>query len=121
MKRWTRAELNEHLNRRKHADDSAELPDAEPEQPAGAEHVDSDQGKGPGKARIIIRYLSLRTSLLDEDNLAGGTKYLTDALRAGGIIPGDDPRSVKIEWDQQKVPHKDQEETVVTIIYPQQP
>ncbi len=40
-------------------------------------------------------------------------------MRAIGIIPGDDPCSVKIEWDQQKVSHKDQEETVVTIIYPQ--
>ena len=40
-------------------------------------------------------------------------------MRAIGIIPGDDPGSVKIEWDQQKVSHKDQEETVVTIIYPQ--
>ena len=121
MKRWTKAELDEHINRRKYADDSAQLPDAEPEQSPRAEPLDTDQGEGPRKARIVVRYLSLRTSLLDEDNLAGGTKYITDALRAGKLIPGDDPRSVKIEWEQQKVPHKDQEETVVTITYPQHP
>lgn len=119
MKRWTKAELNEHLNRRKHADDSAELPDTEPEQPPRAEPLDTDQGKGPSKARIVVRIVSMRTSLLDEDNLAGGSKYLTDALRYGGFLKSDDPLSTKIEWEQQKVPHKDQEETVVTITYPQ--
>ena len=119
MKRWTKAELNEHLDRWKHADHSAQPPDAEPEQPPRPEPLDTDKREGPRKARIVVRYLSLRTSLLDDDNHAGGSKYFTDAMRAIGIIPGDDPCSVKIEWDQQKVSHKDQEETVVTIIYPQ--
>lgn len=118
MRRWTKAELNEHLNRRKHADDSAELPDAEPEQSPRAEPLGADQGKGSGDGRTVVRIVSRRTRLLDADNLAGGTKYLTDAIRKVGLLVEDSPESVALEFAQQKVSHKDQEETVVTIIYP---
>ena len=79
----------------------------------------TDQGEGPGKARITLRVRSLRTRLLDADNLAGGSKFFVDAIRRMGLVPEDDPESVALEFAQQKVSHKDQEETVVTIIYAQ--
>lgn len=118
MNRWGRREYNEYLHRREKADDSAPVPDPQPEQSPRPESLGSDQGEGPGKGRIVVRIISLRTSLLDEDNLAGGCKYITDAIRNVGLIRDDNPGATALRWEQKKVPHKDQEETVIEITYP---
>ena len=118
MSRWDEAQLNEYLHRGKDADHQAPVSDAKPEQSARPEPLGTDQGEGPRKGRTIVRIISLRTSLLDEDNLAGGSKYLTDALRYAGLLKSDDPLSTSLGWRQEKVPHKDQEETIIQITYP---
>jgi hypothetical protein len=66
------------------------------------------------KNRITLRITRYSTRLLDEDNLAG-SKLLTDQLRYAGIIPSDDPESLKIINDQAKVKHKTEERTEVRI------
>ena len=66
------------------------------------------------KKRISLRITRYATRLLDEDNL-GGSKLLTDQLRYAGIIPNDDPESVKIILDQIKVKHKAEERTEIEI------
>lgn len=118
MSGWTTEKLNEYLNRRKDAPNQAPVSRPKSEQPARPEPLGSDEGKGPGENRTIVRILSLRTSLLDEDNLAGGCKYITDALRYSGVLRGDDPLQTALRWEQEKVPHKAQEETVIEITYP---
>lgn len=118
MSRWDEAQLNEYLHRGKDADHKAPVSDAKPEQSARPESLGTDQGEGPRKGRTVVRIVSLRTSLLDEDNLAGGSKYLTDALRYAGLLKSDDPLSTSLGWQQEKVPHKNQEETIIQITYP---
>lgn len=118
MSRWDKAQLNEYLHRRENPDNPTPVPEPEPEQPTRPEPLGTDQGKGPRENRVVVRIVSLRTSLLDEDNLAGGCKYITDALRYAGLLKSDDPLSTALRWEQEKVPHKDQEETIIQIAYP---
>ena len=66
------------------------------------------------KKRITLRITRYSTRLLDEDNLAG-SKLLTDQLRYAGIIPSDDPESLKIINDQVKVKRRTEERTEVRI------
>ncbi len=50
--------------------------------------------------RFLVRIVSYRKRLLDEDNLA--EKYHIDLLRYAGILPSDTPGICKIEVSQQK-------------------
>lgn len=75
-------------------------------------------GKEKGTGRIILSYSGYRQRLLDPDNFAGGTKFLTDALRYCGAIPSDSDDQITLEFSQKKVATKEQEKTLVTIQYP---
>lgn len=61
----------------------------------------------------LVRLTSFRVRLLDEDNLVA--KWHVDALRYAGILHGDDPSQAHIETRQQKVAHRNQERTEITV------
>lgn len=71
--------------------------------------------KTQGARRTILRYTSYRQRFLDIDNLAGGTKFLTDALRYCGAISGDTQDEIILEVAQKKVAQKAQQKTLIEI------
>src|SRR5215469_16172004 len=76
------------------------------------------QGKTKGRQRIGVRVCSYRVRPVDPDNLAGGCKPLLDALRNGGITPDDNPETITLTVEQQKVPSYARERTEIEIVYP---
>lgn len=66
--------------------------------------------------RIILRIICHRVRLQDEDNSL--FKPLVDQLRYAGLIPEDDPATIKLETDQIRVKTKKEEGTEILILYP---
>lgn len=96
---------------------NAGLPDPEPKR---------DRRKALGKGApdeegrtlrplFCVTIVSYRTRLLDEDNLKGGAKFLTDAMRYEKLIPGDSPKDIILDVSQVKVSTEAEEGTVVCI------
>lgn len=61
----------------------------------------------------LVRVVSFRVRLLDEDNLC--EKWHVDALRYAGILPDDAPGKARIETRQEKVGSKAEERTEITV------
>jgi hypothetical protein len=90
------------------------IPNPKPEPALGEALQSNSKAQKGSKKRITLRITRYSTRLLDEDNLAG-SKLLTDQLRYAGIIPSDDPESLKIINDQVKVKHKTEERTEIRV------
>lgn len=71
------------------------------------------QGQDGHPDRVLVRVVSHRRRLLDEDNLA--EKYFVDCCRYAGLISGDSPGQAKIEVCQVKVATKADERTEILI------
>ena len=71
------------------------------------------QAQAKDTRKRFVRVVSYRVVLLDEDNLC--EKFLVDALRYAGAIPGDSPDRCRIVTTQEKVAHFDEERTEVTV------
>lgn len=63
--------------------------------------------------RYVVRIISVRIRLLDEDNLC--PKYAVDFLRYCGAIPSDAPGKCKVETTQRKVEKGEEEHTEVRV------
>ena len=61
----------------------------------------------------IVSIKAYRCRLLDEDNIC--EKYHIDALRYAGIIPEDDPGTVRIKTSQSKVSKKCYEKIQIRV------
>lgn len=72
------------------------------------------QAKERHSKRYVIRIVSVRTRLLDQDNLS--PKYLCDFLRYCGAIPTDAPGTTKIEITQRKVGKEEKEHTEIVVL-----
>ena len=68
--------------------------------------------------RIRVRFVGRRVRPLDPDNFAGSVKDALDGLRHVGLIDGDEPWRIVLETEQEKVRHREEEETVIIITYP---
>lgn len=84
------------------------------ERRAGHESLATRKAQERNSERLLVRVVSIRKRLLDEDNLC--EKYLVDCLRYIGAIPGDEPEKVKIETSQRKAEKGEQEQTLVEIL-----
>lgn len=71
------------------------------------------QAQASDSGRYLVRVVSYRTRLLDEDNLA--EKYHVDACRYAGLIPTDSPDRTTIHVSQEKVKTKAEERTEIMI------
>ena len=91
------------------------LPDPKPEPAPRKESLDSNQAQKAGQGRFEVSIERRGTKTLDADNLAGGAKYLCDALRYEGIINDDDPASLVLHVSQRKT-RKEEIGTQITII-----
>ena len=93
-----------------------ELRHTKPEHNAGEEQVVVNEDEEGGAGRITVRITRHGVRLLDADNLAGGVKYLVDALRYQGLIPNDDPTTIRLVVNQRKT-KKAQVGTKILISY----
>lgn len=83
------------------------------ERAAGNAPVAKDQGEEGHSGKLLIRFESVRKRLCDPDNIA--VKWLLDALRYSGAIPGDEPEKIAIEVAQRKCGKDEAEHTVLEI------
>src|SRR4030095_9108734 len=97
--------------------DANRLRPADPQRAARPPLVNPLPGKTPGDDRIIVRYRTFRVRLLDQDNAFGATKTITDVLVQIGLLPSDDPQTIQVTVEQEKVRHYCEERTEITITY----
>jgi hypothetical protein len=88
-------------------------PVAKLERIAGDGALGEVQTKGRNSGRFLIRVVSIRKRLLDEDNLA--EKYHVDCCRYAGVLPKDSPGTAHIEVSQQKADKGAAEEVRIEI------
>lgn len=69
--------------------------------------------KKQNTARVLVRIVSIRRRLLDEDNLS--EKAIVDCLRYSGCLRGDESSIAKIEVAQIKANNKQAEKIIVEI------
>lgn len=91
------------------------VPNPEPEPAVLNAPARPDARKESGATRVKVRIVSLRCRLLDIDNLAGGSKFLLDALRYDGLIRDDCPDAIDLTVSQIKVAKRCDEETLIFI------
>jgi len=91
----------------------------EPEQDLRPAVVHPAPGKTEGHARPLVRIIMHRVRLLDKENAYGATKALTDCLCKVGLLPGDAENQIDLQVTQEKVPHRVEQRTEVTITYGQ--
>lgn len=88
------------------------------EQDSRPQSVGEIQAEGNDPKRFLVRIKSVRSRLLDPDNLVGGVKYHLDACRQCGAIPDDAPHAIKLEVSQTKAASKLDEKTIIEIFPP---
>lgn len=79
---------------------------------AGDEPVAAAQAQARDTARYVVRVISHRARLLDEDNLC--PKYHVDSCRYAGLLPSDAPGQTEIRTSQVQVSKRD-EMTIIEI------
>lgn len=72
-----------------------------------------ERPKGEDSKRFLVRVTSVRSRLIDEDNLC--EKYVVDCCRYSGLLPGDGPRQTKIKATQREAQKGEEEHTVIEI------
>lgn len=93
----------------------ASVPVAKPERNASNEPVAEEPVQVAPPVRRLVRYTRFGLSPLDDDNLKGGTKWITDTLVLAGILHDDSPQFAQIEVRQVKVDHWWEESTKVEV------
>ncbi len=73
------------------------------------------QGETKSVQRVVVKFVGYRVKPLDPDNFAGSVKDLLDGLRHAGLIHGDEYWRIKLETEQVKVAHYEEEQTIITI------
>lgn len=73
----------------------------------------ADASKANGKRKLTIERRGRR--LLDEDNLAGGCKFVIDAVKKLGYLVDDDPAWLELVVTQSTIKRADSPHTVLTL------
>jgi len=94
---------------------STSLPHPIAQPTAGQTLVSPPQRKEKGRARSLVRITRRSCNVLDLDNFAGGCKPLIDQLRYAHLISDDDPQSIELQFVQEKVKTRLEEETIIDI------
>lgn len=93
------------------------IPHTQPQPHSGQTLEHPGQGKAADQPAFGLRITRIACQPLDADNLAGGCKFLIDAIRKRGLIPDDDPASVEIAFRQIKAKTKSEEGTSIRITF----
>lgn len=107
--------LNRNSSMRRRNQVASQVSDSKPEHHQTPALGSAVEGKKESIQRITVRFLGYRVRPLDPDNFAGSVKDLLDGLRHAGIIHGDEAWRIKLETEQVKVDHYEEEETVIEI------
>lgn len=91
-------------------------PSAKLERHTGDAPLAAGQVQEATAGRILVRFVSVRKRLIDEDNLC--EKFLCDCLRFSGAVPNDSPEILGIQTSQRKAEKGESEHTEITIEYP---
>jgi len=94
------------------------LPNHKPKRPAKESLGKTKTGETPIMGRIALSLTGFRVRPLDPDGFAGSCKYLIDGCRASGLLPDDDPWTIRLQTEQVKVRSRKEEKTVIRITYP---
>lgn len=113
MPSWTPEQLLEYEQRKNRHKTNYPRQVAIVESNAGGELAAEAQIQKAGTGRFLVRVISVRTRLLDDDNLA--EKFLVDECRYAGLIPDDAPEFCKIEVSQRKCQENEPEHVIVEI------
>lgn len=73
------------------------------------------EGKEGDPSRLLVCIESVRTRLLDTDNLYGGAKFYCDFLRYAGVIPEDTEDQIELKVTQRKVRKGEEEKTIIEV------
>lgn len=73
------------------------------------------EGKEGDPSRLLVCIESVRTKLLDTDNLYGGAKFYCDFLRYCGAIPEDTEDQIELKVTQRKVRKGEEEKTIIEV------
>lgn len=92
-----------------------QVPDTIVECPFRSQPLGEEEGEGESPGRIAVRFISRRVRLLDPDNLT--PKYVLDGLRYSGLIYDDRATDITFSCEQEKVAHRAEEETIISITY----
>ena len=76
------------------------------------------QGQEKSDDRVIVGIVMFRCRVLDKDNAYAATKSLTDCLREVGLILDDSQKQIDLRVTQERVAHRDDQRTEVTLIWP---
>jgi hypothetical protein len=87
-----------------------------PQPPVLHDPLEQAKGKTKDSGRTIVRVVSYRRRLLDEDNLC--PKYFIDGLRYASLLQKDSPESCHIQIAQVRVRVKADERTEITVTSP---
>lgn len=101
---------NDHTTRRK-------LPDPKPQHHPKAALAWVAAGEEKSVPCTHVRFTGYRVRPLDPDSFAGSVKDLLDGIRRAGLIHDDSFWDIKLFTEQVKVKSRNQERTVVEIIY----
>ncbi len=92
----------------------AELPNPKPRERQASLAGDSE-GKAQGAGCPVVRFTLRRVKLLDVDAKYASVKDLLDGLAIAGIIRGDKEGEIRLEVEQVKVGHYEEERTVIEV------
>ena len=112
MPNWTPEQLFDYERKNRHKADYPRQV-AIVESNAGDKLASEAQIQKAGKSRFLVRVISVRKRLIDEDNLA--EKFLVDECRYAGLIPDDAPECCKIEVSQRKCQENEPEHVIIEI------
>ena len=73
------------------------------------------EGKEGDPSRLLVCIESVRTKLLDTDNLYGGAKFYCDFLRYAGVIPEDTEDQIELKVTQRKAKKGEEEKTIIEV------
>jgi hypothetical protein len=98
--------------------DQSKIPAQEPKRraPDALASVATGETKSMGRPRVSFMFRYSREG--DADRFRGGEKDLLDGLVKAGLLPGDEKDKIILDpYQEEKVAHRHQEETVITIRY----
>ena len=79
------------------------------------EPLPKDEGEKVYSGRMFVSIESIRSKLLDTDNLYGGAKFFIDFLRYCGAIREDTEEQIDLRVTQRKTQKGEKEKTVIEV------
>ena len=86
-----------------------------PQPPVWDEPLPKDEGEKVYSGRMFVSIESIRSKLLDTDNLYGGAKFFIDFLRYCGAIREDTEEQIDLRVTQRKTQKGEKEKTVIEV------